>query len=322
MKKNRFALINTCFTIILLLSFNIQLIKAQSNAGEILIIRNNCLNINQATHQFVPGEWIYIKGNSFEKGTYNWYILKDYDGAIVQTKSIIASGILDVNDTGAFSFAAYQATENDIGNYHVVINEKSIPFNINSPGASVTISIGACTNVDGISTTEVTFILENALLNILGNTYDQTVTLYLEPGAYDYVWVAKVGFDGGACEAVIVEGCNQEPTPTHTSTHTATPTSTSTHTATPTSTQTQTLTSTPTKTATLTQTATATLTQTPTLTSTSTNIPTNTPTPIPTKPPITGLVGLVDVSIGLGLVVGLVTILIVISRLIIRKRSV
>jgi len=280
-------------------SYQTMTSKAQANSGEIWTTIKDCGHLNLEVDQFSNGDWVYINGKDFDPGTYEWAVMGPADKGSDYYGKTVAFGEMLVDESGLINIPVYQIMEEDTGLFYISVGNKQTSYSVNIATGSVRVTIGSCKNPTGISRTEVTFTLVNAILNIDGKSYDGSVTLYLEPGVYDYVWVGKPGYAGGECLTLIIEGCEQEPTPT------STPTSTSTSTTTPTVTATSISTITPTVTLITTSTTSVTSTVTPTK------------TPEPEVPPITGVVGLPDILLGLGVFASLSAVVLFIVH---RKR--
>lgn len=299
MKKVLIILAVAILVIASFTSYQTMASKAQADPGEIWTTRKDCEHLNLEVEQFSHGDWVYINGKDFDPGTYEWAVSGPADKGSDYYGKTVAFGEILVDESGLFDLPVYQIMEEDTGLYYISVGNKQTNYSVNIATGSVRVTVGSCQNPTGISRTEVTFTLVNAILNIDGKSYDGSVTLYLEPGVYDYVWVGKPGYAGGECLTLIIEGCEQEPT------HTSTPTSTSTSTTTPTATATFTSTMTPTVTLTTTSTTSVTSTVTPTK------------TPEPEVPPITGVVGLPDILLGLGIFASLSAVMLLIIH---RKR--
>jgi len=81
--------------------------------------RNDCGTSQQNVNQYSPGESVYINGDGFNAGNYNWSIKGLPGGASCDNSTIVASGTTAVNASGAFCFNAYTVLSDDCGEYQV-----------------------------------------------------------------------------------------------------------------------------------------------------------------------------------------------------------
>lgn len=280
-KKVLYYVIPILLLSLMFASINTLQVNAQANPGAIWTTRDDCGDEQQDVNHYERGEWVYINGANFNPGTYEWYIEGQPGNASADPNVKVAQGQVVVDESGAFCFAAYQVAEDDGGEYTVKVGNKGDNYRVNPGTASVLINIGMCELIDNEYATPVSFIISNAILTINGYTYEESITLYLQPGSYPYSWVAKAWNQGSGSGTIIIEEiCQVDPTPTPTDPPIQDPT--------PTPTTPPEQEPTPTPTTPPEQDPTPTPTSIPTQSESSTPDPTPTSTPMPSLAPTTG----------------------------------
>ncbi len=99
--------------------------------------RNDCGNQTQNVNQYNIGESVYINGDGFTTGSYNWSIKGLPGNASCDPNIVVASGNKTVNATGAFCFNAYLIPNGDCGEYQVKFSNKGDNYRINSNSCTV-----------------------------------------------------------------------------------------------------------------------------------------------------------------------------------------
>ena len=125
MKK---LLVSSILIFVLMISF-MAIVSALPNSGVIWTTRDNCGENPQNENHFFVGEKVYINGENFAAGTYNWTITglpSSCDDGIV-----VASGNYVVDSSGAFCFEAYTVNLDDCKEYQADFNGKHDNYHVN-----------------------------------------------------------------------------------------------------------------------------------------------------------------------------------------------
>ena len=97
-----------------------------------------CGDSGQDANAYVIGEIVYINGEGFSAGTYNWDITGKPGGASCDADIIVASGTKTVGATGAFCFDAYTVQTGDCGEYQVKFSNKGDNYRVDECHAGAT----------------------------------------------------------------------------------------------------------------------------------------------------------------------------------------
>ena len=93
------------------------------NPGAIWTTRGDCGTEQQDVNQYDQGEYIYINGDGFDAGLYNWSITGQPGNASGDPNIVVASGSETVGDGGGFCInQAYLVALDDCGEYTVDFN--------------------------------------------------------------------------------------------------------------------------------------------------------------------------------------------------------
>lgn len=96
------------------------------NSGSIWTTKNDCGTVQQDVNQYAIGEKVYINGNKFDAGDYEWEIKglggSENSQASCDPDKEVASGNYAVNESGGFCFEAYTIANDDCGEYKVGFN--------------------------------------------------------------------------------------------------------------------------------------------------------------------------------------------------------
>ncbi len=200
------------FTIgaILLLFVLVRPVLAQGGSGAIWTTNGDCGNETQDVNHFDKGEDVYINGDNFAAGDYDWYIEGKPGGASDDPNIKVASGTFTVGGTGAFCFQAYIVQDDDGGEYSVKFGNKNDNYRVERDQASVLINVGSCVWNDNLqsSSTDVTITITGTTLTIEGvGTFTSSTTINLSPGTYDYTWEALAGYTGKGSGSFTVIDC-------------------------------------------------------------------------------------------------------------------
>jgi hypothetical protein len=114
---------------ILALGLGLSLLQAESayaqqgNPGAIWTTRSDCGTEQQNVNRYLVGEMVYINGQNFNAGTYDWTINQPGNKDI-----LVASGTLTVDASGTFCLPVYTVQVSDSGEYSVKVGNKNDNF--------------------------------------------------------------------------------------------------------------------------------------------------------------------------------------------------
>ena len=97
-----------------------------ADAGAIWTTRENCVvpTVPQNENAYNIGENVWIRGDGFAPGEYDWEIEGQPGKASNDPNEIVASGTYIVDDSGYFCFDAYEVLNDDYGVYKANFNNK------------------------------------------------------------------------------------------------------------------------------------------------------------------------------------------------------
>jgi|GEM_PF-4402011 len=98
--------------------------------------KNNCDSQNQDVNKYSINEIVYINGDGFSSGTYNWTIVGKPGGASCDPNEIVASGTRIINSSESFCIAAYNISSDDCGEYQVKFDVKGDNYRVIPSGCS------------------------------------------------------------------------------------------------------------------------------------------------------------------------------------------
>ena len=96
--------------------------------GAIWTTRGDCGDSSQDVNKYAVGEDVYINGNNFVVGTYDWAITGQ-PGSL-DPNMVVASGSDATNSNGAFCFKAYTVKADDGGVYTVDFDGKNDNYHV------------------------------------------------------------------------------------------------------------------------------------------------------------------------------------------------
>ncbi len=151
----------------------------------------------------------------------NWQLTGDPFEITAISPSINGVGV------GTVVGASVQGTQSFAGNDHSTVslsvsgkwtdatstNSGSVDLGSNTcpgetPPASASVTVGACTYHDGNSSTKVTLTLSHATLTITGgSTFSSSTDIDLAPGHYHYTWTHKSGYTGSGSGDFDIGSC-------------------------------------------------------------------------------------------------------------------
>lgn len=104
-------------------------VSAMSTPGSIWTTKNDCGSESQDVNEFNAGEHVYINGNGFAAGTYDWYIVGQPASSDPDIQ--VATGTKSVDSSGKFCFDAYLVLSGDDGVYKTNFNGKNDNYHVN-----------------------------------------------------------------------------------------------------------------------------------------------------------------------------------------------
>jgi hypothetical protein len=135
--------------------------------------RNDCGDISQDANEYAIGETVYINGDGFSPGNYDWSITGNPGGASCDPNIVVASGTVTVDASGAFCINAYTVQPDDCGEYQVKLDTKGDNYRVKETTTSTTTSTTTTsTSTTTISTT--TTILTTSTTTIQTTTTTST----------------------------------------------------------------------------------------------------------------------------------------------------
>lgn len=105
-------------------------VSAGGNAGAIWTTNGDCGVDTQDANHYAHGDVIYINGNNFDEDSFDWEIKGQPGQASCDPGSVVASGIVDVDDSGAFCFEAYTVAQDDCGEYKAKVDNKQDNYRV------------------------------------------------------------------------------------------------------------------------------------------------------------------------------------------------
>ena len=120
--------------LLLLLSLgSFEITKAQSASGEIWTSINACGAKNQSNNVYNIGDVVFINGENFDPGTYQWSILGSPGNASCDPDQQVAVAAFFIDESGAFCFPAYTIESDDCGTYTVTFGEIIASYQVTDP---------------------------------------------------------------------------------------------------------------------------------------------------------------------------------------------
>jgi len=120
--------------LLLLLSLgSFEITTAQSASGEIWTSINACGDKNQSNNVYNIGDVVFINGENFDPGTYQWSILGSPGNASCDPDQQVAVAAFFIDESGAFCFPAYTIESDDCGTYTVTFGEIIASYQVTDP---------------------------------------------------------------------------------------------------------------------------------------------------------------------------------------------
>ncbi|MBG0786629.1 MAG: hypothetical protein H0S79_16150 [Anaerolineaceae bacterium] len=214
--KFRFLIILALLAVISI--FAVQSAKAQeiqNNSGAIWTTDGSCGDATQDVNHFQKGHSVYINGDGFDAGSYEWKITGNPGGASADPGIVVASGTVIVDDSGSFCFNAYTIKNDDGGEYSVKVGNKGDNYRVDygTPSVQVKVSGGCSWSEQGGSVRSVSLTINGASVTILktgGGSYGpftSSTSINLPAGSYTYSYEATAGFNGSGSGSFTVTEC-------------------------------------------------------------------------------------------------------------------
>ena len=185
------------------------------NSGAIWTTDSSCGVEAQDVNHFQIGDVVYINGSGFNPGVYAWSIKGQPGQASADPDTIVAAGLVVVDQSGSFCINAYTVKSDDAGEYHVKVGTKGDNYRVEpgTPSVSVNVS-GACYwTPQGGSSRSVSLTIEGAsvTINKAGGgsygPYSSSTSFYLPAGSYSYSYTATSGYEGNGSGEFTVAEC-------------------------------------------------------------------------------------------------------------------
>lgn len=113
-------------------------IIGNAGAGVLWTTFFDCSQAQQNINQFYVGDSVYVHGENFAPGTYNWDITGTPGSC--DSKFTVASGTVTVGVDGGFCFWAYQVQPDDCGVYKYGVDKKNDNYRVVGSPITVTVS--------------------------------------------------------------------------------------------------------------------------------------------------------------------------------------
>ena len=98
-------------------------------SGAIWTTMNDCGDAKQDVNEYNIGDVVFINGDNFDEGNYDWSIKGQPGNASCDPGIVVANGTYAVDETGAFCFEAYIVQEGDCGVYKIFKQTGQLPYN-------------------------------------------------------------------------------------------------------------------------------------------------------------------------------------------------
>ncbi|HEY9704986.1 MAG TPA: hypothetical protein V6C58_21285, partial [Allocoleopsis sp.] len=115
------------FVMLFIMSFSVI---AGANSGAIWTTNNDCGSATQDANHYAIGAHLYINGNGFNEGTYDWEVYGNPGGSSADPNIVVASGTVNVDSTGSFCFYAYTVQPDDDGEYKFNVGGKNDNYRV------------------------------------------------------------------------------------------------------------------------------------------------------------------------------------------------
>ena len=115
--------------IVSMLIFVFMLSVVSATSGSIWTTRESCDTPQNENHYDI-GEDVWIKGENFDEGDYDWNITGQPGQASCDPKEIVANGSYTVDGTGAFCFKAYTVENDDCGEYKASFDKRQDNYHV------------------------------------------------------------------------------------------------------------------------------------------------------------------------------------------------
>ncbi|MCH7850989.1 MAG: hypothetical protein IH845_05085 [Nanoarchaeota archaeon] len=128
------------YGLIALVVMSFSLVSANSGSssphGSIWTTTSLCGEESQDVNHYNLNESVYINGENFEEGSYDWTVSglggSKKSRASCDPFDTVATGTYSVNSSGDFCFEAYTVALDDCGEYRVKFDNKKDNFRVNT----------------------------------------------------------------------------------------------------------------------------------------------------------------------------------------------
>lgn len=172
----------------MIFTFNGQPTPVRADA--IWTTSGDCGDESQDVNHFNHGNTVFINGDGFAPGDYDWDITGKPGGASCDSGAVVASSTFTVGPSGAFCFAAYVIAIDDCGEYQVKFGIKGDNYRVGDPPTNTPTNTATNTPTNTATntptntpTSTATNTPTNTPTNTVTNTPTHTPTGTLPPTA-------------------------------------------------------------------------------------------------------------------------------------------
>lgn len=214
MKSGKIKFLLLISTLVLVMIIGTSAVSAQEEdrtpgSGAIWTTDGTCGNESQDVNHFPRGHHVFINGDNFDPGDYDWTIAGNPGQSSADPGINVAEGTFTVGSSGAFCFDAYTVANDDGGEYTVDFGRKNDNYRVEEGPANVSIDVAGCAwTPTGGSIRAVNLTINGATLTINGvGEFDHSQSINLPAGTYNYSWDADKWFTGSGSGSFVVEEC-------------------------------------------------------------------------------------------------------------------
>ena len=210
MKSGKIKFLFLISTLLLVLIVGTSAVSAQDEdratpgSGSIWTTHGDCGADTQDANSYEHGMKVFINGDNFLPGDYDWAITGQPGQASTDPRVDVAFGTYTVVSDGTFCFEAYTIADDDGGEYSVDFGKKNDNYGVEPGPASFSYNITTCVwSPSGGSIRSVSLTINGASVTITGGgksygPYTTSQTINLPAGTYHYEWEAANKFFTGS----------------------------------------------------------------------------------------------------------------------------
>lgn len=132
--KKKFEKIILIIAFLLIISIvNFGIAAAQAVSGETWTSKNSCEEKNLSSANLEIGDVVFINGENFDPGTYQWSITGNQGDTSCDPDQQVALAAFFVDEGGSFCFPAYTIETDDCGTYTVSFGEVTTLYQVTNP---------------------------------------------------------------------------------------------------------------------------------------------------------------------------------------------